>query len=135
MNVNEIDQIKQFMTGGKAEFTIESLASGTHFTYRLRKIQGGSGYFVSVLNGPDNTADYAYVGILTADFKLVITRASKPGSKSFGAFDWFVNQLTNPTKLHMVQFHHTGKCARCGRKLTTPESVEAGFGPECIKML
>jgi hypothetical protein len=27
--------------------------------------------------------------------------------------------------------HHEGKCGRCGRKLTVPESVKSGFGPEC----
>lgn len=28
-----------------------------------------------------------------------------------------------------------GKCGRCARRLTTPESVQLGFGPECAKLL
>jgi len=27
------------------------------------------------------------------------------------------------------------RCGRCGRVLTVPESVESGFGPECIGRL
>lgn len=27
---------------------------------------------------------------------------------------------------------HAGRCGRCGRLLTTPESIESGLGPDCI---
>ena len=30
---------------------------------------------------------------------------------------------------------HEGRCGRCGRKLTVPESIEAGYGPECINLV
>jgi hypothetical protein len=30
---------------------------------------------------------------------------------------------------------HEGRCGRCGRKLTVPESIESGFGPECASIL
>jgi hypothetical protein len=26
-----------------------------------------------------------------------------------------------------------GRCKRCGRLLTDPDSVERGYGPECVK--
>lgn len=28
---------------------------------------------------------------------------------------------------------HEGRCGRCGRKLTVPESIETGIGPDCAK--
>ena len=28
---------------------------------------------------------------------------------------------------------HEGRCARCGRALTVPESIDSGFGPECAR--
>ena len=31
--------------------------------------------------------------------------------------------------------HHEGKCGRCGRKLTTPESCLRGIGPECWALM
>jgi hypothetical protein len=31
--------------------------------------------------------------------------------------------------------HHEGRCGRCGRTLTVPESIESGIGPECAKKM
>jgi len=31
-----------------------------------------------------------------------------------------------------VEFYHSGNCAKCGRKLTTPESIKNGLGPICF---
>ena len=31
--------------------------------------------------------------------------------------------------------HHEGRCCRCGRVLSTPESCDRGIGPECWKHL
>jgi hypothetical protein len=30
---------------------------------------------------------------------------------------------------------HAGKCGRCGRKLTVPQSIETGIGPECASIM
>lgn len=30
-----------------------------------------------------------------------------------------------------VQIFHTGYCGKCGRKLTTPQSIQTGLGPTC----
>jgi hypothetical protein len=32
------------------------------------------------------------------------------------------------------EFRHEGRCGRCGRTLTVPESIDSGFGPECINL-
>ena len=34
-----------------------------------------------------------------------------------------------------LEVWHEGRCGRCGRKLTTPQSVETGFGPVCAQNL
>jgi hypothetical protein len=56
---------------------------------------------------------------------------------SVKAFDWFFNNRVscNTDLPESVEFFHEGRCGKCGRKLTTPESVTAGFGPECIKTI
>jgi hypothetical protein len=33
------------------------------------------------------------------------------------------------------KIHHEGRCGKCGRLLTVPESVETGIGPECAKRM
>jgi hypothetical protein len=30
---------------------------------------------------------------------------------------------------------HAGKCGRCGKMLTTPDSLERGIGPECWSLM
>src|ERR1019366_4832357 len=34
-----------------------------------------------------------------------------------------------------LEVWHEGKCGRCGRKLTVPESIERGIGPECERLM
>ena len=33
-----------------------------------------------------------------------------------------------------VKVFHSGKCGKCGKKLTTPESIKSGLGPYCSKV-
>lgn len=124
---------ESFVFGGNAIFTLESGVTGNHFTYRVRKAKDRKGlYFVSVLAGRDNEEDYVYVGILTkAGVRL--TPASKHTRESLcvKALDYFMRHLQDiPEALHV---YHEGKCCCCGRKLTTPESIRNGIGPECAK--
>ena len=34
-------------------------------------------------------------------------------------------------RLARFEFRHEGRCGRCGRALTVPESIDTGFGPHC----
>jgi hypothetical protein len=36
---------------------------------------------------------------------------------------------------NIVEVHHNGHCARCGRMLTVPESLYTGFGPDCAQQI
>lgn len=131
--------IRQFMFAGNARFTLENKAKGTHLTYRVRSLENKPGVsFVSVLNGPDNENSYAFIGTIFDG------KTYRPSPKSFAspeapcqkAFSWFFNLLTSgaslPPALHV---HHEGRCGRCGRTLTTPESVTSGFGPDCLQIM
>jgi hypothetical protein len=31
-----------------------------------------------------------------------------------------------------LEFWHEGRCGRCGRRLTVPDSIASGYGPECV---
>jgi hypothetical protein len=96
-------------------------------------------YFVKLLNGQDNENDYQYMGILRRTHGLIFTGASKvkPNSPSAIAFSYFLQVLKarkdEDSLPEMLEVWHEGRCARCGRKLTVPESISSGFGPECIK--
>jgi hypothetical protein len=45
---------------------------------------------------------------------------------------WLFGHLLERRPLPRCTVHHEGRCGRCGRTLTVPESIESGFGPECI---
>lgn len=121
----------QFIRGGNATFTITSKATGKRFTYRVRrpKADPTAPLFASLLTGPDNETSYTYIGIVS-ETGLRATRGSKVSTDApgFRALEWFIRHLDTD----QVDMCHEGRCGRCGRKLTVPESVASGFGPECL---
>ena len=125
---------------GNATITLESLNTKRHFTYRIRQSDSKPElYFVDLLHGPDNTADYKYVGCYYKDTEYFHPCKQYQGMRkcnwptSMQAIAYFFDHLYNIPDTLFV--YHEGKCARCGRKLTTPESIVSGFGPECIKFV
>ena len=45
-----------------------------------------------------------------------------------------VAQLATKARIpEHLEIFHEGRCCACGRKLTTPESILSGIGPECAK--
>lgn len=121
----------RFALAGNATFTIVSKKTGTRFTYRVRQAETGGAHFVSVLTGADNESDYAFLGtIFPRGFfhgKKSRIGADAPSAK---AFAWFWRHVVQG-KVDGCEVWHEGKCGRCGRKLTVPESIETGLGPEC----
>jgi len=121
-----------YIFGGDATFTLKSLRSGKHYTYRVKvatnKPEGltAETHFVSVLCGPE---EYAYVGCCFERGSLVITKASKlPASAgAVKAFRWLQRHPDSAD----CEIWHDGSCARCGRQLTDPESIATGLGPVC----
>lgn len=125
--------ILPYILAGKAIFTISNPNTGKSFTYKSKVSQDKTIHFISVLNGPDNNSNYIYIGVIV-NGKFMHGRKSVVGydAPSVLAFGWFMNHLD---KLGPVEVYKSGKCCRCGRLLTTRESVLQGIGPECIKMM
>lgn len=142
----------EFILGGKAIFTISlpkefADKHQQHYTFKISLKENPDGsaigpYFVSVLTGPDNWANYSYIGILDEKTKQVRTTAkSKWNSETFGIkllnrvlFKVFSNDSQSIIDAGF-DVHHVGKCGRCLAPLTVPLSIETGFGPECRKIL
>jgi hypothetical protein len=148
---------KEFITAGKAIFTIENPDNfradwkkknneepKPHYTFRVKfkaaSAEFDEAYFVQLLTGPDNTANYSYIGLLNpATGEVRLTGNSKRGENSVEVqllrrtlkrvWDGTADEIEK----HGFKLHHEGRCGRCHRLLTTPESVERGIGPECVK--
>ncbi len=125
---------KEFMLAGKSIFTVENPETGKRYTFKINyKSSDDSSrftsgiFFVSYLYGPDNTKDYRYIGIITeAGLQFKITKKSRPGTH-LEAFKY----IWQHTESERFVFYHEGRCGKCGRRLTVPESIDAGFGPVC----
>jgi len=142
-------EIRRYVMGGNSTFTLVSRKTGERFTYKVKSAtkdrdkfwstgnQDKRTYFVSVLTGPSNDSDYRYLGLLKLhgdghyDF-VRTTKSPEPDAPSLKGFKWFWNLLEQgATVSPRIEFWHEGSCCICGRKLTVPESVADGIGPEC----
>jgi len=138
-----IDCVKaeQFMLAGNATVTVVSKRTGKRYTFKIAKPQDFDMtrpiWFVSVLKGEDNERDFGYMGqIKQRGPDYWYERGRKCWEQWFAASDafaWLWETVTiNPTRMDACELWHEGRCGRCGRKLTVPESIESGFGPECV---
>lgn len=142
--MNNTDEVLKFVMAGNAYFTLRSVRTGTRFTYRIAmpkaaRVAPHPWYYISLLNGPDNTSNYMWMGTICGDGKFrqqkKVSTAPGMDAPSMRAILWFLRYLqesTNRNQLPMdVEFWHEGRCGRCGRLLTVPESIARGIGPEC----
>lgn len=137
--MNDTNEIKQFILAGNAIFTLTSKKSDNHLTFKMRKADGPNfsddAYFISYLSGPNNDADYSYLGMLFINNgKLTIRMTAKSPSdqsRTMAAFTYFLGRLEKGDLGEQLDFQHAGRCGRCGRTLTDPESIRTGLGPIC----
>lgn len=147
--------IRLYMFSGRAKFTLVSLETGKHFTYQINRAKKDGLYFCKLLTGSDI---WTYIGIIVPKldvapedgdaWHLVWTKNSKVSKEapSFKGLNWFLRMLAKvdmdiqlrrlPASEYIfgedkVAFYHSGRCGRCGRELTEPESIRTGLGPYC----
>lgn len=136
--MNEITNSK-FFTGGRAIFTVAN-NKGEHYTFRVGRSKPEQPLFVGLLTGPNNEADYTYMGIYSPEHNhsVKLTKASKYNdeSKPVKVIRWAIKQVIKNKELPAgYSIQHEGKCCCCGRPLTDPESIFRGWGPICWQRL
>ena len=147
---------KEFILAGNAIFTIEIPVTAVlnndqqketlhHVTFKVERVEANENYaesyFVKMLTGPDNTKNYTYIGRLDVKRGQVNTTAKSKIPETSRRFR-LLNRILALTwrgdysyEDHGFTTHHEGKCGKCGRKLTVPESIETGIGPKCAESL
>lgn len=134
--LDTVARVREFALAGNATLTLVSRKTGNRFTFKIRQPEPDKPHFISLLNGPSNETDFVYVGMLRPfDGEFVLTRGSKlvHDAPSVQAFRWFWRAIRANVLPEQLEVWHEGRCGRCGRKLTVPESIADGFGPECVK--
>lgn len=146
------ERLSAFIFAGSCVFTLQNEKSGTRFTYRFRRAPADPTQpeqpakdrpiFVHVLTGPNNSNDYSYLGTVWESSRGTGKPAFVHGKKSRISADapsakgvaWLVDKLaTTGAVPEPLRVYHEGRCGRCGRALTVPESIETGLGPICAE--
>ena len=151
MNTNEI---KAFSTQKQCVFTLVSTNTGDYYTYAISKgkmleenarfiktAQSDVGNSISIEDdvGSVRKKSGKYIGMMFLQKiernkpNIVRTKGSTANTnKSWTVLEWFLSALYSDEGLgDKATFLHAGACARCGRELTTPQSLERGFGSTC----
>jgi hypothetical protein len=123
-----------FILGGKAIFTIKNTDTSNRFTFKVTKHKKSNIYFVSVLTSPDI---YEFFGTIFENKSFSLSKKSRltSNAQSVKVFYWMWQKLNTVGLPDIIEFWHEGRCAKCSRPLTVPESLILGFGPECAKSL
>lgn len=110
------------------------ILGGSHLAMQSSEVV----YFVNLLRGPNNEQDFAYMGVMRQQpARFFWTQASGKvgrGAPAHKAIVWMLDAMNCRRAVlgKTLQVWHEGRCGRCGRKLTVPESIAAGLGPECV---
>lgn len=113
--------------------TMRSLRTGEHRTFRVWTQKDDATFLpgcrlVGMLTGSDNESDYRSFGQVVHDGQIRLWR--KHADERF--YQWVAMALMHPERVtEQVEFSFEGRCRRCDRLLTTPESVASGLGPTC----
>lgn len=139
MRIQTPQAARLFLFAGHAKFTIVSVRTGTRFTYKLDRKKDTEIIFLKVLCGPDM---WKFVGCLyrMQNGRYVYKHSTKAQisehTASVTAFKWFINYVQDIDNFHeKFELWHEGKCGKCGRPLTVPESIATGLGPDCAAMM
>lgn len=122
-------------------YTIKSAETGDHRTFKI-STQGEKSAFapgkrvVSLFTGTDNTSDDHYTGFAFIDDHGILVWAKKLDDKIWAtyadmlwtlALDGAFSRWADKGFVIMGE----GRCLRCNRTLSTPESIKNGIGPVC----
>jgi hypothetical protein len=123
----------KFILGGKSLVTFLNTKTDNRFTFKVVKHKKDDIYFVNVLTGPDV---YSFVGtVRDGVYKHSPKSNISNEAQSVKVFNYIVNKLASNNLPDFIEIYHDGRCGKCGRQLTVPDSIETGFGPVCAKSL
>jgi len=140
----------QFILAGKAQFTVTNISTQNRYTYKVNRCDTNNNlYFVSVLYNYKSTnkeysdeQQFKYIGTIRKDtnteqIQFIYGNKSilKQDSIQVKGFTYIIKHLITKDLPDVYFITHTGKCGRCGRRLTDEKSILTGLGSECRKII
>jgi hypothetical protein len=135
MSPNKLENTKalKFIFAGKSIVTFLNTKTNNRFTFKVKVAKDSNLFFVSVLTSPDV---YTYIGTcVEGNFKWGKKSVISKDAQSVKVFEYVINKLKSDNLPDFIEVWHEGFCGKCGKRLTVPQSIETGLGPDCIKKL
>lgn len=104
---------------------------GGHRTLRLQTMEDSTKQWLSYLSGSDNEGDYKSVGVVDGNAVNLFRKYIGQYQDILAAARFLVRNVDKLDEYGRQYAIRSGKCYRCNRTLTTPESVARGLGPHC----
>lgn len=124
-----------FILGGKATVTFKNRETGNRYTFKITQPKPNMPHFVKVMTGTDNENSYTFIGTVFTKYNNSFKYSQKSKisetATSVKVFAFIIKQLAANKLDSRIEVWHEGRCCCCGRKLTVPESIEKGIGPDC----
>jgi len=147
--------VPAYVWAGQAEFTVVSPKTGARYTYQVRaprRSKDGTQRFtreqsvdsplrfVHVVDDGAHFLGTCYLqdgpdgGTQVRRYVHSQERSRLPADdEAVKVAQWM---LENLHRLPLgLEVWHLGRCARCGRKLSVPESLTSGIGPDCAEQM
>jgi hypothetical protein len=122
-------------------YTIKSSKTGDHRTFKIHTQPEKSEFapgkrIVSLLTGSENDSDASYTGFAFIDDQGVHVWTKKRGEglwETYADMLWSLalDSVLSTWAAKGFTIMGEGRCIRCNRLLTTPDSVASGIGPVC----
>ena len=124
---------RSYMLAGDAVLTFRNIRTAKRHTFRITKAKDrDEPHFIKVMTSSEGSK---FLG--TIFNRRIYRRGHKSTyskeSDQHRAFEWLWKNIDD---IHPdIEVWHEGRCLRCHRRLTVPESIERGYGPECAEIL
>lgn len=131
----DADYWYHLILAGYAIFTAKSRKTGKHFTFKVRRSNSIHSYWYVYAQGIGGS--WKYFGFIDSggfhhdpnEAKIFHTNPAVQG------FAYVLRKLWQRDIPDVLELKHVGRCMKCHKRLTTPESIERGLGPHCYQEL
>lgn len=141
-NINPL-ALPHFFFAGNSVLTFRNNEAGTHMTIKVKQARDKKDrkiklpiFFVHARLLGDGESGYVYTAtIFKETMSVKLAKGVEPGTKLHEVLKFIMTSLKNPASLKEknVSLLHEGRCLRCHMCLTQPESINIGFGPDCLE--
>ena len=121
----------RYIMAGYAIVTVVSNKTNVHFTYKILLRNRRYLIYVRTKHG------YKFIMFLLYNGRKIQYAKNGIGKNHIlvKAFRWTWGHLSHNSLPKTLSVYRYNLCCRCGKRLTTPESIKKGIGPICEKHL